>query len=72
MVKRKIKQAFQVSNIRYGLDAQGLPTSLRVTLDTDSRGLTNKEYITDLISSTVKWPVVGFDYTVIEEEAQAA
>lgn len=66
MVKRRIREHFQATDIRFQDGSLG-PVKVGVVLDVNSRGLTNKEYVRQSLSETLHRPVATFELSVVEQ-----
>lgn len=73
MIERRIRRSFEVTNIEMATKPKIQPgRSIRVTLDADSRGMTNREYIQRSIEHTIGGLIASFDYAEIKEAEEAA
>lgn len=65
MVKRRIRQHFQATDIQFADGTPG-PLKVGVILDVDSRGLTNRQYVQRSLEETLRRPVAAFELSVVE------
>ena len=73
MHKRRIRRNFEVFNIEMATEPKIKPaTVVRVCLDTDSRGMTNREYIQQSIEHTCGGMIASFDYEEIKDPEEEA
>jgi hypothetical protein len=70
MVKRRIRQHYQATDIQYVNGTPG-PLQVGVILDVDSRGLTDRQYVQRSLEETLRQPVASFELVVVEKEEEA-